>query len=734
MAGKSFIENVNIIANATALATGDVIEDSNRAKDAAEAAAVEASASADAAGFSKDLSEAWAIKSYNNPVSGSIAEGDAEFSSYHWSVQSGINAAPELIDDDVASATSTWSSNRITAQLLIQAGINHDHNGVYEPSFLKNSAFNKDLFNGVNAGDALSVARGDHVHTDVYEPLINAGNVKGSAFNKDFGTISGSVAQGDHDHDTDYMPLSAIQSGYNKPFVVNTEAPGSEEVPRGTHIHPASKTTHDPEGRTIATSTTVQGAIGQLDGVMSTFEISEKTKILAGLPMGASTVITNPGANTFIIIDGNLTFDIDKNSVYNNNGIEIDYASADAADKPGSPGTKLIEGQFDVTVSLDGLADTEYALVPALFDGTTWTEYPAYRAIGGALTRTAGSISMSLSAWISGLYDKNAIDRAVGNNYKMGIMMSSSGVDNINIRGITMSWAGQGEGALVASGITVDHSELTGLGSGTIHAISDIDQLQIELDTKADKLIPASVGNIATLDATGNLTDSGLAPTDITDKMNLVSAPTLDNILSMTSGGDSKDTGFKIVDLALAGGNSIQAFEVDTATIDTHAITKLQFETEKTITATKQELIDHTAIANPHGTSYSDTGAAAESHIHIVADTTGLQDALNDKYTKALTPATDNIVVFGNGETLIDSGKNLDEIIGTPDATGFAGHMLGTRAENAKDSEWSPFITNPIAITVDYVLQDGVNASIVNPTINDGITVTIPDGSELAIL
>ena len=52
------------------------------------------------------------------------------------------------------------------------------------PAFTKNTAFNKDF-----GTTSTTVARGNHTHSGVYEPVF-----KNTAFNKDFGTTSGTVA------------------------------------------------------------------------------------------------------------------------------------------------------------------------------------------------------------------------------------------------------------------------------------------------------------------------------------------------------------------------------------------------------------------------------------------------------------------------------------------------------------------------------------------------------------
>ena len=49
--------------------------------------------------------------------------------------------------------------------------------------------------------------------------------------------------------------------------------------------------------------------------------------------------------------------------------------------------------------------------------------------------------------------------------------------------------------------------------------------------------------------------------------------------------------------------------------------------------------------------------------------------------------------------------------------------------------DWSPIITNPIVLTEDFTLQDGMSGAVVTGfTIEDGVTLTIPDGSTLSVV
>ena len=88
----------------------------------------------------------------------------------------------------------------ITAQAADSAKLGGELPSHYETAFTKNTAFNKDF--GTTSG---TVATGDHNHDGVYEPAFT----KNTAFNKDFGTTVGTVAEGNHNHDLVYLGINA---------------------------------------------------------------------------------------------------------------------------------------------------------------------------------------------------------------------------------------------------------------------------------------------------------------------------------------------------------------------------------------------------------------------------------------------------------------------------------------------------------------------------------------------
>jgi len=101
----------------------------------------------------------------------------------------------------------------------------HDNKSILDEIIILNTAFNKNF--GTISG---TVSQGNHNHDTVYHPLIATLN---TAFNKNFGTISGTVSQGNHNHDTVYHPLIAtLNTAFNKNFGTI-----SGTVSQGDHTH-----------------------------------------------------------------------------------------------------------------------------------------------------------------------------------------------------------------------------------------------------------------------------------------------------------------------------------------------------------------------------------------------------------------------------------------------------------------------------------------------------------------
>lgn len=557
----TFIENINTLANAAELAAGDAVADTILARDQAEAAALLAEAAALEAAANEDLSQDWADKGYGIPVTGTVGV-DAKYSAYHWATVAQQMLGDPLINDSITSTLYTWSSNKINTSLVAKAAIDHLHTGVYEPAFTKNTAFNRNFSTaGGDYGSSTDVARKDHTHSTLYEPKRTT---LGTAYNKNFGTVVGTVAEGNHLHTGVYMPYAAQGTAYNKNFVANIDAPLSTEIPRGNHVHKASGISYDSTGNTVVTSTTVQGAVGQLDATLGTFSIAEKSKISVG--MTDSTYVVSIGAvgSGVLVNAGMTTLSYSKNAIYSN-GVQINYEV--------NP-TKFIEGSYDATVSIDMAANTQYGISIAkngVAIGST------FKALGGSTSSPAGTYAVSISGFVSNLVNGDTLGLLV---YNM------TNTNSVTLRSMTVSWAGQPEGAIISAGATVNHADVTSRDAINQHPTTSIYEpgsnraLDLLLDDKADRVGTPILDNMLSMDINGNLKDSGISTATINNKMSKIAIPTSDNIVAMTSTGDSKDTGMKVSDLAKVGGESTQVFEVGTATLATHAVRKEVVDTK----------------------------------------------------------------------------------------------------------------------------------------------------------
>ena len=165
-------------------------------------------------------------------------------------------------------------------------------------------------------------------------------------------------------------------------------------------------------------------------------------------------------------------------------------------------------------------------------------------------------------------------------------------------------------------------------------------------------------------------------------------------------------------------------------------INRNQLTAFATTVPSKGEFDTHLAdTTNPHSVTLAQVGAAPLVHTHSIQQVTDLQDKLDDKYSKVTGgPATNNIVIFETGGLLKDSGITTDDIVGTPDETGQSFKSL-TNVGIKKSSFWSYVNMNPIVMTEDQIIPTGASASVVSGfTINDGVTLTVPDGSVLSVV
>jgi len=90
------------------------------------------------------------------------------------------------------------------------------------------------------------------------------------------------------------------------------------------------------------------------------------------------------------------------------------------------------------------------------------------------------------------------------------------------------------------------------------------------------------------------------------------------------------------------------------------------------------------------------------------------------------------------GESLVYNDQNGEwengKVLGLPNETGNLGKSVTTDGVEG-DSFWSFVNTNPNVMNADQVMTAGTSASVVDGfTINDNITLTVPDGSVLSVV
>lgn len=100
-------------------------------------------------------------------------------------------------------------------------------------------------------------------------------------------------------------------------------------------------------------------------------------------------------------------------------------------------------------------------------------------------------------------------------------------------------------GGTATSAINISYTDTNNLGTNVQVAIDSLAAHDVDVDGKADKIVPASAGNIATLDATGNLADGGALANNIAYVAN---PATIDNIATLNADGSYKDSGIPITD------------------------------------------------------------------------------------------------------------------------------------------------------------------------------------------
>ena len=75
-----------------------------------------------------------------------------------------------------------------------------------------------------------------------------------------------------------------------------------------------------------------------------------------------------------------------------------------------------------------------------------------------------------------------------------------------------------------------------------LDASGQITDSGVNPNTKANKKTPSAAGNIASLDATGDLSDSGIAPSDVTNKTDKVAGAAAGNLAALDASGNLTDS------------------------------------------------------------------------------------------------------------------------------------------------------------------------------------------------
>ena len=161
------------------------------------------------------------------------------------------------------------------------------------------------------------------------------------------------------------------------------------------------------------------------------------------------------------------------------------------------------------------------------------------------------------------------------------------------------------------------------------------DGLHVDISAKADKVSGATNGNLAGLDANGNLTDSGVAASVIATKATKVASATANNLAALNSSGDLVDSG------------------IAKSTVTGYA-TQIAAKAAKVSGATADNLAVLTAAGD-----LADSGIA-KSTVATVA-------AVNAKVDKVTSATSGNLPKFGASGALADSGIAVSKLLTTDD-------------------------------------------------------------------
>ena len=150
-----------------------------------------------------------------------LAPGDEGDSTFPITVEAGdwiVLSAWATDDYDFSILNNTYQLATDSADGIVRLS------SATETTGTTSKVITESILGGMIGTDENKIAAGDHLHTGVYEPVFD----KNTAFNKDFGTIVGTVAEGNHTH-----AIYALKVGDTFTGDVTLEKDGATSV--GSH-------------------------------------------------------------------------------------------------------------------------------------------------------------------------------------------------------------------------------------------------------------------------------------------------------------------------------------------------------------------------------------------------------------------------------------------------------------------------------------------------------------------
>lgn len=241
----------------------------------------------------------------------------------------------------------------------------------------------------------------------------------------------------------------------------------------------------------------------------------------------------------------------------------------------------------------------------------------------------------------------------------------------------------------IAQGVIPVSGPQGGETSATNKETLGVPVASISTDTsnKADKVVPAAAGNLATLNATGNLADSGIAATsvitshqDISGKADKANPATEGNLAKLSATGDLVDSGSKVSDFATASqgtkaDNAIQGVQLNgtTVTPDASKVVNILVDGGTKIRNSDSDVIG-TIVLKGSGGVFVDPNTE-EMQVGVDDTTIGLNTDDGELYVKNPVPAPAAAHADVGKVLTVKTVDNSDEIVWeTPQGGGGGGN------------------------------------------------------------